>query len=74
MSEIRQLLAKAQRVEVLTVLVRKDFYMAMEPMLNPAINDLEGECWRLQPQPGWTITADGEDNMTAHATEPCEPP
>jgi len=75
MAEIQRLLAKAQRVEVLTVLFREDFYaMATEQKLNPAINDLEGECWRMQPQPGWTTTADGEDNMTAHAAEPYEPP
>jgi hypothetical protein len=75
MSEIQEMLAKAQRVEVLTVLFRNDLYaLAMEQKLNPAVNDLEGECWRMQPQPGWTITADSDDNMTAHAAEPYEPP
>jgi hypothetical protein len=75
MSEIQQLLAKALHVEVMTVLFRKDFHdLAKEPAHDVAMIDLEGECWRLQPQPDWTITADSEDNMTAHATEPYKPP
>lgn len=75
MGEIQEMLAKAVRVEVLTVLFRKDFSaMAMEPTLDPALNDLEGECWLMEPQPVWTVTADNDDNMTAHSTEPYEPP
>ncbi len=75
MSKIQQVLAKAERVEVMAVLFRPDFYaMALEPELNPALNDLQGECWRMEPQPAWTVTADSDDNMTTHATEPYEPP
>jgi hypothetical protein len=75
MSEIQRMLAKAARVDVATVLFRNDFYgLGMEPIHNPAMNDLEAECWRMEPQPGWTITADSEDNMTAHAPEPYDVP
>jgi len=75
MAEIRRILAKAERVEVLTVLFRNDLYaLAMEQKLDPAVSDLEGECGRMEPQPGWTIAADSDDNITAHSTEPYEPP
>jgi hypothetical protein len=54
-------------------LLRNDLYaLTMEP--EPEMNDLEGECWRMEPQPAWTVTADSDDNMTAHSTEPYEPP
>lgn len=74
MSEIKQMLAKAERVEVAAVLFREDFYaLAMNPVLDPAIADLE-VCWQVVPQRDWTISADDEDNMTAHSPTPYEPP
>ena len=74
MSEIQRMLANATRVDVAIVLFRDDFYdAAMEPVHNPAMNDLE-ECWRMEPKPGWTITADREDKMTAQAPEPYDLP
>jgi len=73
MSEIQEMLAQATSVEVLTVLFRTDFYcLVMEPMLDPVVADLE-ECWQLMPQTGWMITADGDDNITAHSPERYEP-
>jgi hypothetical protein len=69
-----EMLAKAERVEVAIVLFREDFLaLAMKPELDPAMKDLD-ECWRIEPKPGWTVTTDDEDNMTALATEPFEPP
>lgn len=74
MSEIQQLLARAERVEVVVVLFRNDFYLAMTPTANPSLHDLEGEYWKMEFQPGWTITADNEDSLTANSTEPYEAP
>jgi hypothetical protein len=75
MTEIQRMLANATRVDVAIVLFRNDFYdLAMEPVHNPAMNGLEGECWRMEPQSGWTITADSEDNMTAPEPEPYDLP
>ena|SRR5579872_4137274 len=74
MGRIKELLARTKTVEVAIVLFRDDFFIrAMQPEPEPAVKDME-ECWRVEPKPGWTVTADDQDIMTAHAAEPCEAP
>jgi hypothetical protein len=74
MGQIKELLASTKTIEVAIVLFRDDFFVrAMQAEPEPAIEDLE-ECWRVEPKPGWTVTADDQDIMTAHAAESYTPP
>jgi hypothetical protein len=74
MSEIQEMLANANRVEVSIVLFRDDFdRLEMEPELDAKVADLD-DCWRVEPKPGWTVVADDQGNMSVDAPERYEAP